>query len=507
MAVAKTTSEPSKSMFIAMGILVVLFLAATAVSVVMFMGRTKLINDKETAEQNLDRIANPMQVSELRSLSGQAGATGPTAIDRVTEDMQYLTGVIAGERISQPALGEIRGMVETELEPIWQDLENAVISWHQQANQINEISGQQINLVAPQLLDSNQGLAHILKTILGQTTDLMNRFGETQILHRQEMIDLQNRVAGQQDAILKLTETSNVATSAAQDYKLAYDSLLGEKVGEKQKEIDDLSSRYSNLEAQEAETRLRNAELTREIEQYKNQVKNLNERLQQFQPNPEMEMAAFEPDGVITLVVPPPPAPPEFAYINLGENDHIYRGLTFSVYDSYKPFANRETGQGKGSLEVIEIVKTVARCRIVDYNKANPIRENDIIANLVWARDKKYRFCVTGEFDFDGDEKIDDDGYERITKLIEQWGGQVTPTVSVDTDFLVVGQPPKQPEPMQEDFTISSEELMKSFQEAQARVEHYNKNRADGAALGVPTFNRSRFLYFIGYYKQAKGAR
>ena len=75
----------------------------------------------------------------------------------------------------------------------------------------------------------------------------------------------------------------------------------------------------------------------------------------------------------------------------------------------------------------------------------NPLREKDPIANLVWHRDKKYRFCVAGDFDFDGDGVAEPDGLTRIAKMIEQWGGLVTATLSVDTDFLLVGFPPQLP--------------------------------------------------------------
>jgi hypothetical protein len=189
------------------------------------------------------------------------------------------------------------------------------------------------------------------------------------------------------------------------------------------------------------------------------------------------------------------------AYINLAKGDQIYRGLKFSVYDRFAPLP--KTGKGKGAIEVIEIMDTISKCRITDFDASNPIMNNDIIANLVWNKDKKYDFCVAGDFDFDGDGSVDPDGLQKITELIEHWGARVVPTLSVDTDFLVIGHPPAIPTKPSEEYGADSP-IMKAYIKASLRLKEYDETFEKGKALDVPTFNLSRFFYFIGFFEQAK---
>ena len=194
---------------------------------------------------------------------------------------------------------------------------------------------------------------------------------------------------------------------------------------------NDLRQQIADIQAQLQKAQDDNKNMAAEMKKYELAVNQLNERLRQFQATPEIEGAALERDGHIVGV----DEREQLAYINLAKGQKIYRGLTFTVYDRFSPIP--KSGKGKGAIEVIEIMDSISKCRITEFNASNPIMTNDIIANLVWNKDKKFNFCVAGDFDFDGDKLIDQDGLQKITELIEHWGGRVTPTLSVDTDFLV----------------------------------------------------------------------
>jgi len=518
MAVAKASSEPKKSMVIVMALFVVLFLAAAAAAVVLFMGRSQLVSERDSAQDQLNRIANNMQVPEISSLAEGMNS----AVDRVTTDMQYVAGVAVGESVSSTGLGEIKGAVEANVDSVIEELGTALIEWQERAAAIKALEVEQLqladpganaadlearvqglSLIGPEQTQLGYGMSNILSGLIDQTSYLMQQLEFVQQYALRNAVMNRDTLAGNEGLIATMAAEKEKADLAARDLLDLYNEMVETQVDEKDRDITSMQGQMDQLRTSEQAERQKNAELTVVVEEFTAQVKEYRDRLAQFQPNPEMEMAAFELDGVVTDVVPQE----QTAYINMGKDDHIYRGLTFTVYDRYQPFPDRETGKGIGTLEVIEIMNTISRCRIVEFNEANPIMKNDVIANVVWSKDKKYSFCVTGDFDFNGDGFVDADGYKRIVSLIEQWDGVVTSTVSVNTDFMVLGQKPLEPELPAEGYTVSTEELMAQFDRKRARVAEYDVNFGTGTSLGVPIFNRDRFLYFIGYYQQAKGGK
>ena len=130
--------------------------------------------------------------------------------------------------------------------------------------------------------------------------------------------------------------------------------------------------------------------------------------------------------------------------------------------------------------------------------------ENDTIANIVWDKDKTFQFCVAGEFDFNGDGKMDANGRSQIITLIEGWGGKATSTLGVETSFLVLGHPPTLPPRPSIDEIDSGGIAALAYRQAGKEKTVYNSVVQKALALGVPTFNRNRFMYFIGFYEQAK---
>ncbi|MCC6415330.1 MAG: hypothetical protein IT582_05435 [Opitutaceae bacterium] len=125
-----------------------------------------------------------------------------------------------------------------------------------------------------------------------------------------------------------------------------------------------------------------------------------------------------------------------------------------------------------------------------------------MIANLVYDPSTKYNFRVYGDFDMDGNGVATPGDAEIIKRLITQWGGNLTDRVSVDTDFIVLGK-----EPVLPNFT--QDELLDAFNQqklmtAQAALDAYLDVVRKAQDLHIPILNQNRFLYFIGYFDQAK---
>jgi len=222
-------------------------------------------------------------------------------------------------------------------------------------------------------------------------------------------------------------------------------------------------------------------------------IKRAQEKLHALVPSPDSEIAAYKPDGKIILI----DDAAKTVHLNIGSDDHVYRGLTFWVYEKNMPIP--KDGKGKAEIEVFNVGKNISTARIISSNAKKPIIVGDIVANLIWDSDKTNVFVVAGEFDLNGDGKIDYEAADEIKALIEKWGGKVADEISIDTDFLVLGTTPtvlKKPtfeqmevDPMAMEKYEASLKNLTSYKEIQARAQ----------TLSIPVFNLERFLYFIGY--------
>jgi len=187
--------------------------------------------------------------------------------------------------------------------------------------------------------------------------------------------------------------------------------------------------------------------------------------------------------------------------LNIGSDDHVYQGLTFSVYDRNVPIP--KDGKGKAEVEVFNIDKNVSVARIIRSEIKNPIMLDDIVANLIWDSDKTNTFAVAGEFDLDGDGAIDYNGTDKIKAIIEKWGGKVADTVSIDTDFVVLGSAPAVLRKPTFERTEIDPMATEKYEASIERLANYKVAQNLAQTLSIPVFNTERFLYFIGYKEQA----
>ena len=234
-----------------------------------------------------------------------------------------------------------------------------------------------------------------------------------------------------------------------------------------------------------------------ELKIAESRIKNVQQKLQALVPPPDTEVAAYKPDGKIILI----DDAAKIVHLNIGSDERVYRGLTFSVYDKNMPIP--KDGKGKAEVEVFNVGKSISAARITRSEPKNPIILDDIIANLIWDSDRTNIFAVEGEFDLNGDGVIDYDGAEKIEALIEKWGGRVSDNVSVDTDFLVLGSAPEIPrKPTFEQIEIDPM-AMEKYEESLRKLERYKEAQDRTQTLSIPVFNTERFLYFIGYKEQS----
>jgi hypothetical protein len=255
------------------------------------------------------------------------------------------------------------------------------------------------------------------------------------------------------------------------------------------------------LEQTQTQLRAKQLELdntTESLEATDTELSKALTQLEAIKPNPDKEVQAFQPDARLVRV----DLQNGIVYLDAGINDRVYRGLTFAIYDRNKPIP--ENGEGKAEIEVFQVADQVSAARMVKSDKNDPIVQDDIVANLIWDRETANIFVVAGSFDYNNDGLVEPDGDQRIIELIERWGGEVTDEISVDVDFLILGnEPTSLPRPTQ--LELDTDPLAQQRYEASVQaVKNYNQVIEKAVNLGIPVFNQKRFLYLIGYDTLAK---
>ncbi len=303
------------------------------------------------------------------------------------------------------------------------------------------------------------------------------------------------------EANKKAVEAANAeaakATADAAADRAAKQAQLDEMSASVKKVSDDLSA---VVQAKQLEL---TAQITR-MSTLEKEIEILKKKLARYRLD-TIETTVRRPDGNITSL-----GAGNTVYINLGKGDQVIEGLTFEVYDKVEGVPAMGTDGlreddmpiGKGSIEIVHVGAATSECRIVKVTPGSAIAEGDVIANLVYDPNVKFNFVVFGKFDLDQNKVATDADTDVVKRLVTQWGGKVVDTVNADTDFVVLGK-----EPVLPIFTADELALPENAQKltiAQAELDAYLKVKADARELHIPVMNQNRFLYFVGFYDQAK---
>ncbi|MGA2173047.1 MAG: hypothetical protein ABSG82_08600 [Sedimentisphaerales bacterium] len=453
---------------------VALFIITTTLAVICYLKFEEQRGLADAAQKKLNDIASAAEVQKVGTL---VGAEQPSK-SRLKVMLDYLDRavslIVPGEPGDTSAEVKINGAAAK--------VKEAVAAIGERNPELND-------------LDPNAALLQITDKL---STTLQNTRSAEEA-SKEQLATLQNRFDDATKAGLEKEQTLLAEKDKfQQQFEKArgdYDELktLLEKKTEEQ--VKDL---YEKLD-QEKATR---DEINKQLLKSRAELQAAHDRIQRILkegvlPPPDAEAKVFEPDGKVLLI----DDQAKIVHINLGSDDHVYVGLTFSVYDKSQPIPR--SGKGKAEIEVYKVDKNISVARIIRAESKNPIGVDDVVANLVWDANKTNVFVVTGDFDLNGDGVIDADGVEKIRKLIEKWGGKVDDTVTVNTDFVVLGTPPEVPQKPTLAETEVSPNAMERYDRAVERLANYKQVQSRAEALSIPILNADRFLYFIGYKTQA----
>ena len=300
----------------------------------------------------------------------------------------------------------------------------------------------------------------------------------------------------------KAQQFSDVATRANAD-------LSDVQAGAEEKITD---SNRSRLEAEDALTALR-AELQETKDRFQNQVRSLEDERDDLIRINQRLLAANEAndskqftsaDGEVVRVEPRT----ETIYVDLGRNDQIRPGVTFSVYDKNEVGPNGgDRSALKGAIEILNVGNSLSEARILQDDYKNPISAGDPIFSPVWSRGQAGKFAFVGLIDLDGDGQTAGER-DRLRRILDDAGSEFSVYIdddgnwvdgdgddSVDrpldqqTEMLVIGEIPPADELTSESDRAKAEKMRVALKELQSQA---RRN-------GIPVKSLKVFLDSIGY--------
>ena len=469
--------QQSNAMLYTLIIFVGLFIATTTVSVIYYVKAEEYRTARDTLQNDIDSHATRTEREDIGKNVGSR-LSGRTWLGTMVEHLDNMVTLIVGG-VAESTSAEVKvNQANT-------DAETALT-----------LAREYIDIQDPNTI----GLVPIIKGITAELKSTKNLQLDTQkqLGNLQEEFNNSNKanIEKEQTLLAEKEKLMQDVEQAKQDYKKLQD-LLRQSTAE---QVKNLTVEVQELtvikEALEDKLDLKEAELA----EARQEMKIAKEEVAKIVPGPDQEAMAYKPDGKIILV----DNEAKVVHLNIGSNEHVYRGLTFTVYD--RGTSVRKDGKGKAEIKVFDIAETHSAARIIDSGETQPILLEDLVANLIWDSSKTNVFVISGDFDLDNDGMTDYDAIKRITALIEKWGGKVDDTVSIKTDFVVLGQVPQVPEkPTLEEQQVNPTALHK-YQTSLQRLNRYTNIQDRAQALWIPIFTYDRFLYFIGYQTQANQA-
>jgi len=178
-------------------------------------------------------------------------------------------------------------------------------------------------------------------------------------------------------------------------------------------------------------------------------------------------------------------------YGDLGKKDGVLLGMTFSIFGQSD--LGRANASPKAECRIVRVMQDACELRIYyPYKGASPVISGDVLLNPVYDRERRLRFVLVGKMDINGD---DLDETEQLKALIQEFGGKVDPTLTVQTDYLVVGEQPSVPSPP---AAGDSPMVKQMYGDARNRFIEYTKALAEAESFSIPILNLNRFMGLVG---------
>ena len=319
---------------------------------------------------------------------------------------------------------------------------------------------------------------------------------------KKQMAASQSDATASRDEAKKATEGAQAASKRVEGDIATY-RTSSQKFGDEVKDTvatvkkyqDDMDQRHRNemadLQGQIDNVSSSRAELSGKVEV-------LQKTVDQYRVKPEN--AASLADGRVIDVT----GQNGEIFISIGSKQRVQPGMTFDVYDSPSAIQyNPSTGDlipGKARVQVLKVEENTSTARVIPENtryapRPRPIVKDDVIANVIFSPDYRYKFLVHGKFDIDNDGNATAAEAEFVRGRIKSWGGDVVEgdTLRGDLDFIVMGVQPLKPLDLSSD---ADEGQYTSHFDQKKAFETYQTlfNEAQTARVPVLNWNRMQVL-------------
>jgi len=462
--------KQSNAMLYTLIIFVGLFIATVAVAVIFYVKAEEYKTGEADLQRELDQLATDRERNAL------ATTVGPK------QGQETYLGLLTGyvDRTVTMIVGGI---------PAPDSAEVKIVGADKQMQDAMNVAKAHISITDP----NRMGLVQTIK-------DMAAALESTKAAKLQADKDLEDKRAEFAAAVAANSEKEKALQAEKDKLQAQFD--------ETKKQYDDLAALLRQTTDERVKTLADQLDQTRkdlsamndtllktqaQLKDAQDRMRLAQEELAKIEPGPDTAVLAQKPDGQVILV----DDKAQVVHLNIGSNERVYPGLTFTVYD--RGTSVSEDGKGKAEIKVFDVANNYSAARILNPDINKPILQGDVVANLIWDSARTNVFVAAGDFDLDKDGELDIDADARIEALVKKWGGQMADSITIDTDFLVLG---KQPTVLKAP-TLEEQEVdpraMEKHQASLQRLERYNQLRDQAQNLWIPVFTYEKFLHFIGY--------
>ncbi|HUS92456.1 MAG TPA: hypothetical protein VM695_11435 [Phycisphaerae bacterium] len=334
----------------------------------------------------------------------------------------------------------------------------------------------------------------VRRGLVKHMTDFNEQLGvkEAEITRlKAEKAQLDTQVQGLQKELADAKSDFDAKLKAKSDEIAALDQKFQNFQTEHNQKLDDAKKEF---EGSAAQIKKQVTELASQLDQTQREVTVWKKKYDKLSKEKlgtpiDTDKIVRRPDGKIVRIL----ADESLVYINIGSKDRVTEDLRLTVY----PYTGiPESGAGKAVLEVVNVDENVSECRVLQQSKDDPIVPGDLVANLVFDALRTYGFVVEGAFDLAGAGEATMAGNKAIKELVRRYGGRLMKDVAIDTDYVVLGDPPSQPRKPDDTDPQDAWDL---YQERLKAFTRYQEVKGQAEGMQIPRLGAQRFLDLVGY--------